>query len=172
MWAKDLGRGVKPRAWTLGYEGLSAEGLFGALEEAHIETLVDVRERPQSRKPGFSKNALARRAAQSGRGYVHIGALGTPPATREAFRKDGDWAQMRREYLRHLKGQGESLAQLKGLIGAGRCALLCYERDAADCHRSILCAELEKEGYVFTHLRPASPAKPARSSGAKLSDFA
>jgi len=78
----------------------------------------------------------------------------------------------RREYLRHLKGQGESLAQLKGLIGAGRCALLCYERDAADCHRSILCAELEKEGYVFTHLRPASPAKPARSSGAKLSDFA
>ncbi len=163
---------MKARAWTVGYEGLTVEGLLEALQGARIEMLVDVRERPQSRKPGFSNRALSQRSKEAGLRYVHLGALGSPQRAREAFRKTANFAALRRAYLSHLEDQAGALERLKGLIAASPCALLCYEQEPAECHRAILCGELEKDGYAFTHLRPAPPAKPARSSGAKLSDFA
>ena len=37
----------------------------------------------------------------------------------------------------------------------GRAALLCVERDAAACHRSLIAARLEQEhGVEIVHLRP------------------
>ncbi len=163
---------MAPRAWTVGYEGLSVEALLAALKEAKVETVVDVRERPQSRKEGFSKLALSKAVGDAGLHYVHLGALGSPASARDAFRKDGDFARLRRAYLTHLRKQSAAIENLKGLLAGSPCALLCYEREAGECHRGILCGQLEKEGYLFTHLAPPLPPKPARSSGAKLSDFA
>lgn len=159
------------RAWTVGYQGLSVEALLSALKKRRIATLVDVREQPVSRKAGFSKGALSKALEKEGLTYVHMGALGTPAATRQAFHSDGDFAALRRAYLAHLQAQEQAMERLRALIGQGRRALLCFEREASQCHRAILCKELEKEGYAFTHLRPARLARPARSSGAKLSDF-
>ena len=50
------------------------------LREHDIETVVDVRELPLSRKPGFSKKTLAATLNLSGLDYVHISALGLPEA--------------------------------------------------------------------------------------------
>lgn len=163
---------MTPRAWTVGYEGLSVAALLEALKEARVETLIDVRERPLSRKAGFSKGALSKAVGEAGLHYIHIGALGSPASARNSFKKDGDFAKLRRAYLTHLRKQSAAIGELEGLLVGGPCALLCYEREVAECHRGFLCAELEKEGYAFSHLRPPLPSKPARSSGARLSDFA
>jgi uncharacterized protein (DUF488 family) len=64
---------------TIGYEGLDIDAFMSLLAENDIETVVDVREMPLSRKPGFSKKALEAALNLSGRDYVHMVA-GLPEA--------------------------------------------------------------------------------------------
>ncbi|MGN6317380.1 DUF488 family protein [Trinickia sp.] len=40
---------------TIGYEGLDIDAFISLLSENGIETVVDIRELPLSRKPGFSE---------------------------------------------------------------------------------------------------------------------
>ena len=47
-----------PTIWTIGYERLRPEMLAAELQAAGVERVIDVRERPQSRKPGMSKSRL------------------------------------------------------------------------------------------------------------------
>ena len=44
--------------WTIGYERLRPEALVAELQAAGVERVIDVRLRPQSRKPGMSKTRL------------------------------------------------------------------------------------------------------------------
>jgi len=44
-----------PTVWTIGYERLLPAELVAELEAAAVERLIDVRYRPQSRRPGMSK---------------------------------------------------------------------------------------------------------------------
>ena len=43
--------------FTFGYEGLPLKAFIARLKSAGIQTVVDVRANPLSRKPGFSKRA-------------------------------------------------------------------------------------------------------------------
>jgi uncharacterized protein (DUF488 family) len=45
--------------FSVGYEGLNFDEFMPLLSKHGIETVVDIRELPLSRKPGFSKKALA-----------------------------------------------------------------------------------------------------------------
>lgn len=45
--------------YTAGYEGLSIDAFIARLKQAQIDKVLDVREYPLSRKPGFSKKAFA-----------------------------------------------------------------------------------------------------------------
>ncbi len=56
--------------------------MIATLTTAGVELLIDVRERPQSRRAGFSKRMLAASAEAHGIAYVHLKALGTPPEGR------------------------------------------------------------------------------------------
>ena len=76
---------------TIGYEGLDIDAFMSLLAENDIETVVDVREMPLSRKPGFSKKALEAALNLSGREYVHMVALGCPKPIRDRYREDGNW---------------------------------------------------------------------------------
>ena len=80
------------RIFTIGYEGATQAELIAALRAACVARVIDVRAVPMSRKPGFSKNVLAAGLKEAGIDYVHLKALGTPPAGREAARK-GDMAR-------------------------------------------------------------------------------
>jgi uncharacterized protein (DUF488 family) len=51
---------------------------------------------------------------------------------------------LRRDYLVYLDTQGPEIAALRELAAKGGCALLCFERDPAKCHRSILAEVLAK----------------------------
>ena len=125
--------------WTIGYEQASVGAVIGALVQAGVEVLVDVRALPLSRRPGFSKTALAGAAQEAGIAYRHLKPLGTPAEGRAAARK-GNHAALEAIYAGQLELPEAlaAMAQLRELAGTQRLALLCYERDAAACHRSLL----------------------------------
>ena len=79
-----------PELYTIGYEGISQDGLFQTLLFHDVQTLLDIRERAQSRKPGLSKTALGNAAARVGMRYVHMRALGTPQGIRYRRKIDHD----------------------------------------------------------------------------------
>ena len=68
----------------------------------------------------------------------------------------GDHAELSRVYAGQLE-LPEALAQmaeLRDLAQSKRVALLCYERDAAECHRSLLFDALFSD-FARVDLQPA-----------------
>jgi uncharacterized protein (DUF488 family) len=127
------------RIFTIGYEGATQVELIAALHLAGVTRVIDVRAVPLSRKPGFSKNILAAGLKEAGMDYVHLKALGTPPAGREAARK-GRHAELEKIYAGQLE-LPEAIAQGAEMLDLARekpSALLCFERAPAGCHRSLL----------------------------------
>ena len=127
------------KIFTIGYEGTTQPDFIAALQAAGVERIIDVRAVPLSRKPGFSKNILANGLAEAGIDYVHLNALGTPPAGREAARK-GRHAELERIYAAQLDLPEAVVAgqQMLELAADEPSALLCFERDPGGCHRSLL----------------------------------
>lgn len=113
--------------------------MVARLKEAGVELLADVRAVPLSRRPGFSKNILATGLREAGIDYIGLKALGTPAEGREAARKH-DLARLRRIYSGQLE-LPEAMAQAAQLVHLAQerpTALLCFEREPACCHRSLL----------------------------------
>ncbi len=127
------------KIFTIGYEGTTQPEFIAALAAAGVKSVIDVRAVPLSRKPGFSKNILANGLAEAGIDYVHLKALGTPPAGREAARK-GRHAELERIYAEQLDLPEAIVAgeRMRELAAEMPSALLCFERDPAGCHRSLL----------------------------------
>ncbi|HEX8217132.1 MAG TPA: DUF488 domain-containing protein [Allosphingosinicella sp.] len=127
------------RIFTIGYEGSTQAELVAALQAAGVEQVIDVRAVPLSRKPGFSKNVLAAGLAEAGIFYVHLKALGTPPEGREAARR-GRHDVLERVYEAQLETPEAAMqaAQMVELAAEKPSALLCFERDPAQCHRTLL----------------------------------
>ena len=98
-----------------------------------------------SRRPGFSKTALAGALAERGIGYVHLRALGTPKAGREAARK-GRIGEMREIYEGQLETPEAELAleQARSAARETPSALLCFEAEASACHRAVVAERLDE----------------------------
>ena len=78
-------RRMRPAAatlFTIGYQAHSVESLIECLKVHGVEVLMDVRQNPSSRKPGFSKRRLQDAISQAGIEYRHNPDLGTPPKIR------------------------------------------------------------------------------------------
>lgn len=138
--------------YTIGYEATTMGEFLSALQGAGVERVIDVRAVANSRRPGFSKNPLKNALAEVEIDYVHLKALGTPAEGRSAARA-GRHDDLERIYAAQLElpeaiVQGE---QMKELAAEKPSALLCYERDPAGCHRSLLLAAVARDATV-THL--------------------
>jgi uncharacterized protein (DUF488 family) len=129
--------------FTIGYEAKTQAEFLAVLDAAGVELVIDVRAVAASRRPGFSKTALAGGLRERGIDYLHLRPLGTPAAGREAARA-GRIAEMREIYAVQLETPEAALAMEQALAEASarRSALLCYERDAPGCHRSMLAERL------------------------------
>ncbi|TFI59467.1 DUF488 domain-containing protein [Sphingomonas parva] len=140
--------------FTIGYEGKTVDEFLGELQQAGVELLIDVRAVAASRRPGFSKTALSNALAERGIGYLHLRPLGTPAAGRQAARA-GRTAEMRAIYADQLETPEAELALVRALAEAGerRAALLCFEREAAGCHRAMLAERmLDRERFEVVDL--------------------
>jgi uncharacterized protein (DUF488 family) len=141
------------RIFTIGYEGLDLGSFTAALARHGVETVVDVRELPLSRKPGFSKQALRHELQLAGFGYVHIAALGCPRPVRNGYRSDKDWARYTVGYQEHLATQGKAVEEVAALASATSCALLCFEADYNFCHRAMVADAVQKHcGLEVEHI--------------------
>ena len=142
------------RIFTIGYEGATVGEFLAALKSAGVERIIDVRALPLSRRPGFSKSALRAALEEAGIEYVHLKALGTPAEGRAAAR-----AGRHKELERIYAGQLElpeamaQTAQMPDLVGEKSSALLCMEREPAQCHRMLLLSAAAPAAEVI-HLYP------------------
>ncbi len=125
--------------FTIGYEGATQSEFIAALQRAGVTQVIDVRAIAASRRPGFSKTALSNGLREAGIGYVHLRALGTPAAGREAARA-GRIEDLKRIYAEqlHLPEAIVEAERLKVLVAEQPSALLCYERAPEACHRRQL----------------------------------
>lgn len=142
--------------WTIGYEKVGQADFIAALKAADIQTLIDVRDVANSRRAGFAKMALAAALHEAGIAYVHLKALGTPKAGREAARR-GDSGAMRAIFEAKLADPESqlALAETADIAAKSHACLMCLEHDWRECHRSIVAEHLNKDfGVRPAHLSP------------------
>jgi uncharacterized protein (DUF488 family) len=140
------------KIFTIGYEAATMSDFLAALRQAGVKRVIDVRALPLSRRPGFSKTPLRGALEEAGIEYVHLKALGTPAEGRAAARA-GRHADMARLYAGQLElpdaiAQG---AQMLELAKEEPSALLCFEREPAHCHRTLLLDAVAR-GAEVVHL--------------------
>jgi uncharacterized protein (DUF488 family) len=141
--------------YTIGYEKALLTDVVSTLAAARVATLIDVRDRPISRRPGFSKRQLAAAIEDAGMRYVHLQPLGTPP--------EGRLAGKRREWDRFWGIVEEKLARPEAELALREAAeiaeaapscLLCYEADWQICHRRRVAEILaQRHGFGVSHLK-------------------
>ncbi|KAA3449724.1 hypothetical protein C7I87_15530 [Mesorhizobium sp. SARCC-RB16n] len=131
--------------FTIGYEGSDVEDFVSVLKAAKVELLVDVRDLPLSRKPGFSKNSLRSHLESSAIDYLHTKVLGDPKEGRLAARS-GDRQRFERIFRSHVANEAakKTIRELALQAETKNICLMCFERDHKDCHRSIVCEEMLK----------------------------
>jgi uncharacterized protein (DUF488 family) len=147
--------------YTIGYEKALLKDVLAALTTAGVAVLIDVRDRPISRRPGFSKRQLAAAVEEAGIRYVHLAALGTPP--------EGRLAGRRREWERFWAIVDDKLARPEAELDLRRAGdiaeeapscLLCYEADWQVCHRRRIAETLARRcGFALCHLRVDGPGE-------------
>lgn len=151
--------------YTVSYEGRSLEKFLADLRAAGVRLVADVREAPFSRKPGFSKNALAEALRGVDIGYRHFRMLGCPRLVRDRYREDGDWEQYTRDFMAHLDQQQSTIQELAVLTTAQPTALLCYEADFNRCHRTFVARAVAKvAGAQIVHITADDLVTNARGS--------
>ena len=139
---------------TIGYERAGLADFLATLKLSQIEILVDIRDRAQSRRAGFSKSALRDALENEGIEYLHLKELGDPKEGREAARR-GDFAQFRLIFdgVMQTKEAKEALKKLQGLALEKQICLMCFERDQTTCHRKIVADHLQTlSGKKVRHL--------------------
>lgn len=141
------------KIYTIGYEGANIDQLVDTLLQLKIEVLADVRELPLSRKKGLSKNSLAERLKSEGIDYVHYKKLGDPKPGRDAA-KAGDFGTFERIFCDHMT-KPETRAALHDLLEVASTkvtCMMCFERCATNCHRSIIADEALDVGFEVFNL--------------------
>jgi uncharacterized protein (DUF488 family) len=154
---------------TIGVYGFDRDSFLAALTAAEIGLLLDVRQRRGVRGSEYAwANAgrLQAALAEAGIGYTHLKELAPTTAMRELqYREDdrrGEGKRSRtvlapeysRLYIEQILDPAD-LAPIVGWIGSSKAALLCVERDAIACHRSLIAARLHGEwGFEVEHLIP------------------
>jgi uncharacterized protein (DUF488 family) len=154
---------------TIGVYGFDRESFLAALAAAKVDLMLDVRQRRGVRGSEYAwANAARLQAAlaEAGIGYTHLKELAPTTAMRELqYREDDRRGEGKRsrtvlaaEYARLYTEQildSADLGPIVKWIGAGKAALLCVERDAEACHRSLIAARLGSEwGFDVEHLVP------------------
>jgi uncharacterized protein (DUF488 family) len=147
------------QVFTIGYQGLPLGDMLDMLHAHGITRVVDVRDHAFSMKRGFSKAPLSQALEESGIGYTHLKTLGAPKPVRDHLKMSGDWPVYVIGYLAHLEQQSEALEVLLKIISEDQVALLCFEANPLECHRSLITQKLVEQKLVQAvhHIRIGNP---------------
>ena len=137
---------AEPAVYTVGYEGIMVDGLLDLLLRTGVERLIDVRRNPIARRYGFHKSTLDRLCADVRIEYVHVPALGIPPALRANLGDRDSYDRLFSRYEREiLPTASASVLRVGEMIEERPSALMCMEADHTLCHRSRLAALVSQQ---------------------------
>lgn len=128
--------------FTSGYEGVGLDDFINQLKENNVQILIDIREKPLSRKKGFSKKPLTEALSLENINYLHLRDLGSPSELRKKLRKDKDYSYFFDKFSSHLSSKKETLTRVLEVIQDSIACLLCYEKNHEECHRKLVVQEL------------------------------
>jgi uncharacterized protein (DUF488 family) len=138
--------------FTIGYQSHTLQSFVRLLKSKRIQLLVDVRQNPISRKPGFSKSRLSIEMPLRGIEYVHYPSLGTPPPIRSIYFQHGPERALK-QYERYLLTKVQFVHSLVDTAADRRVCLMCLEKDPNLCHRGSIARKVgEITGCQPTHL--------------------
>src|SRR5262249_50567163 len=150
--------------YTIGHSTRTLDELIAVLKAHSIETLVDIRAFPMSRRlPHFNREALEAALSGAGIHYVWMKALG---GYRKKLRKDSPNTGLRNNSFRNyadymLTPEFEAAAaELVRLAEHSRSAYMCAERVWFHCHRMLVSDWLVAHGHTVLHIDDAKPPKP------------
>ncbi len=124
--------------FTSGYEGETIKEFLNKLQAENIDTIVDIRENPYSRKPGFSQKALSNYLKQTGISYYHFQELGTPKPLRNYLAHYQDYRTFFDQYRSYLPEFKDSIDDIIDMGSDKKICLLCFEKDPHYCHRNVV----------------------------------
>jgi uncharacterized protein (DUF488 family) len=140
--------------YTVGHGARSADELISILKQSEVQTLVDVRAFPSSKRhPQFSRQPLSIALESAGIAYQWQGeALG-------GFRKgsaNSPHAALRhpmfRAYAEHMATASFAEAATGLARRRGRVCIMCAESNPAECHRSLIADWLVAHGHAVVHV--------------------
>jgi uncharacterized protein (DUF488 family) len=136
---------------TIGYEGRNIDKFLSILVENKVGKLIDVRKNPFSMKYGYSKNQLMSALEKLGITYLHLPELGIESDQRQNLTEKG-FAELFRRYAEELGTKEDLLDTIKSLAQKEKVALMCFEAQATDCHRSVIAQRFRDEGMDVVDL--------------------
>jgi len=149
---------------TIGHSTRSLDELVEALRAHSIQTLVDIRSFPMSRRlPHFNRESLEKALPAAGMQYVWMKELG---GRRKKSLDDSPNVALRNASFRNyadymLTPEFESaIADLIKLAEQSRTAYMCAERVYFKCHRMLVSDWLAAHGHKVLHIDDAKPPKP------------
>lgn len=144
-----------PTVWTVGHSTRAVTDFIHILKAHQINTLVDVRSFPGSRRyPQFNSSALSESLASEGIIYQHIPKLGgrrrPSPGSKNTAWQNSSF----RAYADHMETDEfkEGIERLRELALKRRTAVMCAEALWWRCHRSLIADYLKASGGTVVHL--------------------
>lgn len=141
------------RVWTIGHGTRTSEELVATLHQVGVETLVDVRRFPGSRRnPQFNQAALAGDLERAAIAYLHLPGLG---GRRSDVPGEDRFACLRvsafRSYAAWMSSSEWQQAVAQALELPGPC-FMCAETLPWRCHRRLIADFLTARGVDVVHL--------------------
>ena len=150
--------------YTIGHSTRTLDELVSALKAHGIETLVDIRAFPMSRRlPHFNRESLEHGLPVEGIRYTWIKALG---GYRKATRQDSPHTALRNASFRNYADYTltpkfeHAAAELLQTASTSRTAYMCAERVYFRCHRMIVSDWLVAHGHEVLHIDAEGPTRP------------
>ena len=150
--------------YTIGHSTRTLDELIEILRAHSIQTLVDIRSLPMSRRlPHFNRESLEKTLAEAGVRYVWMKELG---GRRKKIRDDSPHVALRspsfRNYADYMLTEEfrGAIASLIKLAEQSPTAYMCAERVYFRCHRMMVSDWLVGHGHQVLHIDGIGPAKP------------
>lgn len=148
--------------YTIGHSTHTMEEFMEMLKSFNIQTLVDIRSLPGSRKfPQFDKENMEVVLPQNGVQYIHMLSLGG----RRKVKKDSHNTRWRKDSFRGYADYMETpefasaVKELEKIAKKTTTVYMCAEAVWWRCHRSMVSDYLKAEGWYVLHIMSKGKAQ-------------
>jgi uncharacterized protein (DUF488 family) len=135
--------------YTIGYQQTSVSELLSFISQNGIKRIIDVRQNPVSRKPGFSKKKISLLADKAGLEYVHVRDVGIESKDRKNLRTEADYKHLLDRYEKQISRKKQKQVEtVAKLVMEKPSVLICYEADPEFCHRARLASVIARRRRI------------------------